>query len=195
MNPSGTQPLTFMREREMWERLLTTVYNSPYRATQIQHLKFAFVKSRCGSKKKVIEKISTVWMEYSVNPPEGHSGHFAFTFVICTLSIAATWFSTSRDPVNLAVYICGLASVEAKHKLHVQLNKFIQILLYMYYCFKEYPVYLFISYSDKVKNCDQFLYVDVFIWQNLRFFLLLMFAHLARFTFALHIVIFLCAKC
>jgi hypothetical protein len=27
--------------------------------TQIQHLKFAFVRSRRGSKKKVIEKIST----------------------------------------------------------------------------------------------------------------------------------------
>jgi hypothetical protein len=36
---------------------LTAVYNSPYRTTQIQHLKFAFVRSRRGSKKKVIEKI------------------------------------------------------------------------------------------------------------------------------------------
>jgi hypothetical protein len=58
-NPSGTQLLTFMREREMWEWLPTTVYNSPYLTTQIQHLKFAFVRSHRGSKKKVIEKIST----------------------------------------------------------------------------------------------------------------------------------------
>jgi hypothetical protein len=56
-NPSGTQPLTFMREREMWEWLVTRVYNSPYRTTPFQHLKFAFVRSR-GSKKKVVEKIS-----------------------------------------------------------------------------------------------------------------------------------------
>jgi hypothetical protein len=33
---------------------------SLYRTTQIQHLKFAFVRSHRGSKKKVIEKISTV---------------------------------------------------------------------------------------------------------------------------------------
>jgi hypothetical protein len=58
-NPSGTQLLTFMREREMGERLVTTVYNSPYRTTPFQLLKFAFVRSRPGSKKKVIEKIST----------------------------------------------------------------------------------------------------------------------------------------
>jgi hypothetical protein len=35
------------------------VYNSPYQTAQIQHLKFAFVRSRRGWKKKVIEKIST----------------------------------------------------------------------------------------------------------------------------------------
>jgi hypothetical protein len=35
------------------------VYNSPYQTAQIQHLKFEFVRSRRGWKKKVIEKIST----------------------------------------------------------------------------------------------------------------------------------------
>ncbi len=58
-NPSGIQPLNFMREREMREWLVTTVYNSPYRTTPFQHLKFSFVRSCRGSKKKVIEKIST----------------------------------------------------------------------------------------------------------------------------------------
>jgi hypothetical protein len=47
-NPSGTQPLTFMREKEMGEKLVTTVYNSPYQTTPFQLLKFAFVRSRCG---------------------------------------------------------------------------------------------------------------------------------------------------
>jgi hypothetical protein len=51
----------------MWEWLLTTVYNSPYQTTQIQHLKFAFVRSRSGSKKNVTEKISTL-------PPSNYFG-------------------------------------------------------------------------------------------------------------------------
>ncbi len=53
----------------MWEQLVTTVYNSPYRTTQFQYLKFAFVRSRGGSKKKVIEKISTPTQLNNTPPP------------------------------------------------------------------------------------------------------------------------------
>ena len=62
-NPSGTQLLTFMREREMGEWLVTTVYNSPYRTNLPLTFTFAIVRSRRGSKRKIIRMILTVRIE------------------------------------------------------------------------------------------------------------------------------------
>ncbi len=59
-NPSGTELLTFMREREMGEWLVTTVYNSPYRINSPLTFTFAIVRSCRGSKRKIIRMILTV---------------------------------------------------------------------------------------------------------------------------------------
>ncbi len=58
-NPSRTELLTFMREREMGEWLVTTVYNSPYQTIPPLTFKFAIVRSCRGSKRKIIRMILT----------------------------------------------------------------------------------------------------------------------------------------